>query len=61
MSICTAEFKDEETQINWVLSYMSLRRAAKFSARVMRHLANTGTPLGASGVPRGPTAIAAAA
>ena len=45
MSICKAEFKNDEIRINWMLSYMSLGRAAKFSARVLRHLANTGSPM----------------
>ena len=45
MAICSAEFHDDQTRINWVLSYMNLGRAAKFSARVMRHLTNTGMPM----------------
>ena len=45
MTICASEFKDDETRINWVLSYMSIGRAAKFSARAMRHLSRTGVPM----------------
>src|ERR1700727_955709 len=45
MTICASEFKDDETRINWVWSYMSIGRAAKFSARAMRPLSRTGVPM----------------
>ncbi|GLB45346.1 hypothetical protein LshimejAT787_2200090 [Lyophyllum shimeji] len=46
MSLTPDVFPDEETRINWVLSYMKGGRAARFAARTLRH------PNSHDGVPR---------
>ncbi|GLB43126.1 putative retrotransposable element tf2 155 kda protein type 1-like [Lyophyllum shimeji] len=46
MSLTPDAFPDEQTRINWVLSYMKGGRAARFAARTLRH------PNSHGGVPR---------
>ncbi|GLB39296.1 hypothetical protein LshimejAT787_0604580 [Lyophyllum shimeji] len=46
MSLTPDAFPDEQTHINWVLSYMIGGRAARFAARTLRH------PNSHGGVPR---------
>ncbi|GLB43833.1 putative retrotransposable element tf2 155 kda protein type 1-like [Lyophyllum shimeji] len=46
MSLTPDAFPDEQTRINWVLSYMKGGRAARFAARTLRH------PNSHDGVPR---------
>ncbi|GLB43820.1 hypothetical protein LshimejAT787_1500040 [Lyophyllum shimeji] len=46
MSLAPDAFPDEQTRINWALSYMKGGRAARFAARALRH------PNSHGGVPR---------
>ncbi|GLB45813.1 hypothetical protein LshimejAT787_3100030 [Lyophyllum shimeji] len=42
MSLAPDAFSDEQTRINWALSYMKGGRAARFAARTLRHLLSHG-------------------
>jgi hypothetical protein len=43
MSLCSAEFTDDQAKIHWVLSYMKLGHAATFADRTLRYEARTNT------------------
>ena len=42
LGLCANEFRDDQAQILWTLSFMKMGRAATFASRVFAHESKTG-------------------